>query len=116
MDAKFTEQGIPPTQRGGLSTPLVCAGNEFRFSPRKELFAREGLNEKWVEKRSGYYFAESRLQAVRFASSSSSTSSAPSTSQTSFTFYFDETEPLNSNDPGRNVNPEVIFSEFDSIS
>jgi hypothetical protein len=103
----------------GASKPLVCAADEFRFSPRSELFAREGLNEKWVEKRSGYYFAESRLQAVCFASSSSSSSSSTSSTsdsstrrETSFTFYYDETEPLNSNDPRLNVNPEVIFSEF----
>ena len=30
-----------------------------------------------------------------------------------FTFYYDAEEPINSNDPGRNVNPEVIYCAFD---
>jgi len=65
----------------------------------------EGSTEKWLQQVSGYYFAESQLQALRFASKSDA--------QASFLFYYDATEPFNAQDPTRNVNPEVVCCLFD---
>ena len=73
-------------------------------APREELWALEGTSEKWCQQVSGYYFAAATLQDVRFAESGGAR----------FTFYYDAEEPLNSDDPRRNVNPEVIFCTFDS--
>ena len=67
--------------------------------------AREGSAEKWLQEVSGYYFAASRLQDVSFPFAREDGGSR-------FTFYFDPDEPLNSEDPYRNVNPEVIYCSF----
>ena len=45
--------------------PRPAVGEPVRFTPRQELWAREGSAEKWLEERSAYYFAESLLQDVR---------------------------------------------------
>ena len=81
---------------------LEADGAELAFMPRRELFAREGTSDKWVQQVAGYYFAESRLQRVRFTAGSGVDDAV------SFTFYLDASEPLNSDDPRRIVNPEVI--------
>ena len=79
-------------------------GEPVRFTPREELWAREGSAEKWLEERSAYYFAESLLQDVRLEEVPGAT----------FTFYLDETEPLNSEDPMMSPNPEVVCCYFDA--
>ena len=79
-------------------------GEPVRFTPRQELWAREGSAEKWLEERSAYYFAESLLQDVRLEE-------VPGAR---FTFYLDETEPLNSEDPMMSPNPEVVCCYFDA--
>ena len=78
-------------------------GEPVRFTPRQELWAREGSAEKWLEERSAYYFAESLLQDVRLEEVPGAT----------FTFYLDESEPLSSEDPTRSPNPEVICCNFE---
>ena len=57
---------------------------------------------------SGYYFADARLQQVAFATGAA----AAAAQGVSFTFYLDLSEPVNSVDPTKNVNPEVILCEF----
>jgi len=86
-------------------TDLVASTPPANFRPRHDLFALEGSTEKWLQQVSGYYFAESQLQALRFASKSDA--------QASFLFYYDATEPFNAQDPTRNVNPEVVCCLFD---
>ena len=80
-----------------------CSAAPLAFVPREELWALEGTSHKWVQQVSGYYFAQSMLQEVRFASSAENVR---------FTFYLDPTEPFNCNDPTRIVNPEVINCVF----
>lgn len=81
---------------------LERCGPELSFEPRRDFWALEGTSEKWLQNVAGYYFAASRLQYVRFADGP----------DVRFLFYFDPTEPVNSEDPTRNVNPEVIFCQF----
>ena len=88
------------TRRGDA---LAACGPPVAFSPRRDLWAQEGRAEKWLQLVSGYYFAEVTLQTVRYADSEDGTA---------FMFYYDETEPLNSDDPTANVNPEVIYCSF----
>ena len=88
------------TRRGDA---LAACGPPVAFSPRRDLWAQEGRAEKWLQLVSGYYFAEATLQTVRYADSEDGTA---------FMFYYDETEPLNSDDPTANVNPEVIYCSF----
>ena len=91
----------------GSGTPLECSGPELGFEPRQELWAREGANEKWLQRVSGYYFARARLQTTSFAADRSGVS---------FTFYYDPDEPVCGESPRRqgepNVNPEVICCRF----
>jgi hypothetical protein len=100
---------LPPvldaTKRGD---ELVACTGETRFTPLREYYGREGLNEKWVQKISGYYFAEAQIQEARFLS-------LASPDEATFTFYYDRAEPING-DPtaGLNINPEVICSSFAS--
>jgi len=82
---------------------LEACGDGRRFVPRREVFGLEGSTEKWLQKVSGYYFAESILQDVRFASSAGGVS---------FTFYWDPTEPVNSENLSMNINPEVLHCRF----
>jgi hypothetical protein len=35
------------------------------FEPRRDLFAREGTSDKWLQRVAGYYFAKATLQEVR---------------------------------------------------
>jgi len=84
------------------SGSIETIGEETAFFPRHETFAVEGTREKWLQQVAGYYFAQARLQDVRFAAGSGADP------EVRFTFYCDESEPLNSEDPRRNVNPEVI--------
>lgn len=91
------------TRRG---ESLVARGPPLAFSPRRDLWAREGSTEKWLQQVSGYYFAQSFVQDVSFASEPASR----------FSFYWDPTEPMNSDDPTRNVNPEVIYCAFDQMT
>ena len=83
-----------------------AVGEPVRFTPRQDLWAREGSAEKWLEERSAYYFAESLLQDVRLEEVPGAT----------FTFYLDESEPLNSDDPTMSPNPEVVCCYFDQPS
>ena len=67
----------------------------------------EGTSEKWLQRVSGYYFAASRLQTVRFVPTEPS-----AVDGLQFTFYLDPTEAINSEDPTRIVNPEVVRCTF----
>ena len=87
--------------------PLEAVGTAREFTPRRELFAREGSSEKWLEQVSGYYFAQSYVQRVRFPALD-----APDLVGIEFTCYLDPSEPLNSEDRMLNVNPEVIQCSF----
>jgi len=91
------------TRRG---ESLVACGPPLAFSPRRNLWAREGSTEKWLQQVSGYYFAQAFVQDVSFASEPASR----------FSFYWDPTEPMNSDNPTRNVNPEVIYCAFDQMT
>ena len=82
---------------------LQACGPRTAFVPRREVWAREGSSEKWLQRVSDYYFAEAQLQDVRFAAEGGAVR---------FTFYFDCDEPWNSEDATRNVNPEVIRCSF----
>ena len=75
------------------------------FTPREETYGLEGSSYKWLQQVSGYYFAASRLQEVRFDTT------AP-LGAVRFTFYLDPEEPLNSDDPRRIINPEVVLCMF----
>jgi hypothetical protein len=96
------------------SVPLTaCLRNDIqnlttasprRFQPRPDLWAREGMNEKWLQQIGGYWFADAQLQDIMFVDQMPSADD-----RVSFTFYFDPTEPTNSEDPTMNVNPEVIY-------
>ncbi|CAE7379491.1 unnamed protein product, partial [Symbiodinium natans] len=66
------------------------------FSPRKEFWAKEGSAEKWLECINGYYFAQAILDVVGFAPRARSTERDGA--GMSFLFYYDPTEPLNSED------------------
>ena len=81
---------------------VEACGAEEAFLPREELYGREGSSMKWVQQVSGYFFAQSRLQRVRFASQP----------RVRLLFYFDPSEPINSEEPGRIVNPEVVNCVF----
>ncbi len=98
---------------------LEECGSEVEFVPRKDLWAMEGSAEKWLQQVAGYYFAESRLQTVHFAAPAPASSAAlplsstaPAADDVRFDFYLDPTEPLNSEDLYRNINPEVISCRF----
>ena len=82
---------------------VACSAQPDAFTPRQDLFALEGTSKKWVQQVSGYYFAESLLQDVRFTSGADGVR---------FTFYLDPAEPFNVDDPTRIVNPEVINCMF----
>ena len=83
-------------------------GDAWSFRPRRDLFAREGSAEKWLQQESGYYFAEATLQDAAFMGGGSGGGGG-----VTYTFYYDASEPINSDDPRRNVNPEVIRCSFD---
>lgn len=89
------------------SRPLEACGAELPFEPRKEVWGLEGTSEKWLQRVSGYYFAASRLQTVRFVPTEPS-----AVDGLQFTFYLDPTEAINSEDPTRIVNPEVVRCTF----
>ncbi|KAL3921963.1 MAG: hypothetical protein SGPRY_004725 [Prymnesium sp.] len=84
-----------------------CTPAPIEFSPRQEIYALEGSSYKWVQQVSGYYFAAAQIQDVAFESL---------VKDVRFTFYFDPSEPFNSEDPTRNINPEVINCVFDYAS
>ena len=90
---------------------LEARGGEWAFEPRRDLFAREGSAEKWLQQESGYYFADAIVQEATFATAAAGDGAAGAV--TRFTFYYDPTEPINSNDPTKNVNPEVIQCSFE---
>jgi len=81
----------------------VCSAEE-RLEPRRDLFAREGSSEKWLQKISAYYFARAVLQEVRFTEGVAE--------GVGFTFYFDPEEPVNGDPRRANVNPEVVCCTF----
>jgi predicted kinase len=81
-----------------------AAGDAVSFEPERDLFAREGSSEKWLQCVSEYYFAEASLQEV-----------APAGNDMRFLFYYDTAEPLNSEDLRMNVNPEVICCKFPEV-
>lgn len=107
-DAVFQE--LEPRLRAGLARGggLAPRGAATRFRPRRELFAREGRNEKWLQKVSGYYFAESLLRDVSFEADDGGAD------ELTFTFYFDPEEPPNSTERGMNVNPEILCCKLPS--
>lgn len=100
-DVIFRE--LPPALHALESNAdLMPVGPELRFKPRRDLYAREGTADKWLEIISGYYFAEARIRECAFAG----------VEGTTFWFYYDPTEPLNSEGVGLNINPEVIYCAF----
>ncbi|CAK0874884.1 unnamed protein product [Prorocentrum cordatum] len=82
---------------------LVPLGTEVAFHPREDLFAQEGTSRKWLQKVSGYYFAQARLQDVLFLSGADNVA---------FCFYPAALEPLNSESPAANINPEATCCRF----
>ncbi|CAH0366001.1 unnamed protein product [Pelagomonas calceolata] len=86
---------LEPALAGGPT--FEATGDVVEFTPRRDLFAREGSSEKWLQCVSEYYFAAASLQEVVAVGS-----------DVRFVFYYDATEPLNSEDLRRNVNPEII--------
>lgn len=90
---------------------LEASAPPLAFSPRRDVWAREGSSEKWCQQVSGYYFAQATVQDVRFTGAEEEEAA-----KVRFAFYLDETEPLNSDDPYRNINPEVIYCAFDEDS
>jgi len=115
-------QEIEPRLQYAISSglSLVPVGSVQSFLPQKNLFAQEGLHEKWLQRISGYYFAKSLLRDVAFKSSNdvhSDKHNGPSNElkkthqnvgDLRFTFYYDPIEPLNSIEIGRNINPEIL--------
>ena len=93
---------LEPALAGGPA--FEATGDVVEFTPRRDLFAREGSSEKWLQCVSEYYFAAASLQEV-----------APVGSDVRFVFYYDATEPLNSEDPRRNVNPEIICCRLPEV-
>ena len=96
--------GVPRALQAQID--LEACGAEQTFSPRRDLFAQEGSAEKWLQRITGYYFADAILQDVRFAHAGGA---GPGVR---FQFYYDPAEPLNSQTPGLNVNPEVLCALF----
>ena len=94
---------LEPALAGGPT--FEATGDVVEFTPRRDLFAREGSSEKWLQCVSEYYFAAAALQEV-----------AAVGSDVRFVFYYDATEPLNSEDVRRNVNPEIICCRLPEIS
>ena len=92
------------------------------FVPRQETWGLEGTSEKWLQQVSGYYFAASVLQDVAFVGGTGGGGSDGSggakydeggdDAAVVFTFYLDPTEPLNSDNPTRIYNPEVVNCAF----
>ncbi|CAE7437191.1 unnamed protein product, partial [Symbiodinium sp. KB8] len=80
-------------------------GGALGFSPRQEFWAREGSAEKWLECVNGYYFAEALVDVVGFVPGGGS-GNQEALPDMSFLFYYDPTEPLNSENALMNVNPE----------
>ena len=68
----------------------------------------------------GYYFAEARLQTVSFQEEGGEgkgsvgpvTGPCSGAGRVRFDFYFDPSEPLNSENLYQNINPEVIACAF----
>ena len=87
-----------------------------QFIPRHDLYAREGLNEKWLQKISGYYFAKSYICDTSFSYSVCEQINRDDETKPNldlkFTFYYDPTEPPNSIERGMNVNPEILACKF----
>ena len=94
---------LEPALAGGPT--FEATGDVVEFTPRRDLFAREGSSEKWLQCVSEYYFAAASLQEV-----------AAVGSDVRFVFYYDAAEPLNSEDLRRNVNPEIICCRLPEIS
>ena len=83
---------------------LEAYGKERAFVPRRDLYAVEGSAKKWLQNVAEYFFADARLQTVRFAEGAEGL--------VLFDFYLDPSEPLNSEDMYQNINPEVISCSF----
>lgn len=90
---------------GADATPIKSCGEVVAFTPKRDLWAREGSAEKWLQRVSAYYFADALLREVHFAG-------VESMGECRFTFYLDPTEPPNSENAYKNVNPEVICCKF----
>lgn len=88
------------------------------FTPKEELWALEGTSYKWVQLRSGYYFARSELLNVRFVSGANKDDRDDDRAKAvTFQFYFDPTEPVNAGElPRQIINPEVIACNFDNTT
>ena len=93
---------LEPALAGGPTFEAV--GEPISFEPKRDLFAREGSSEKWLQCVSEYYFAAASLQEVAAAGS-----------DVRFVFYYDAAEPLNSEDVRRNVNPEIICCRLPEV-
>jgi len=92
--------------------------NRANFTPRRDLWAREGSAEKWLQQVGGYWFAEAGVCNVRFQTPTQKETAAAEGkyapySATTFTFYFDPSEPVNSDETLMNINPEAIYCSFD---
>lgn len=92
----------------------ACAGT-FNFTPREEFWGLEGSSYKWVQEVSGYFFASSVLQEIRFARQGPLADASSGSSAVKFIFYLDPTEPFNSEDPTKIINPEVITCVFGDV-
>jgi hypothetical protein len=108
LEPLFAPGASPLASSGtGAELPfeLEPCGPVVPFEPRRDLFAREGSSEKWLQRVSAYYFARSKLRDVRIVGSRTGVR---------FCFYLDPEEPPNSLDALRNVNPEVLCCKFRS--
>ena len=93
---------LEPSLERAKGRRLVPLAAPRTFTPRHDLFAREGTSEKWLQRCSDYYFADALLQEVAYEGDA----------DCRFLFYADPLEPPNSANPTRNVNPEVICCKF----
>lgn len=97
-------QLAPVARAVAVGRALEAVGPVLAFSPQRQLYAREGSSEKWLQRVAGYYFASASLQEVRFVGAD--------TNNVTFTFYYDDTEPVNGDPRRANINPEVISCSF----
>jgi hypothetical protein len=97
---------LPALSAPAEGSPLALepCGPVQLFTPRRDLYAREGTADKWLQRVSAYYFAESKLREVRVVGRPGAR----------FTFYLDPSEPCNSIDRRRNVNPEVLCCKLEA--
>jgi hypothetical protein len=117
------EGGGSGNSGGGGESGGGRGGGVSVFVPRQETWGLEGTSEKWLQQVSGYYFAASVLQDVAFVGGTgggggdgsgggANDDEGGDDAAVVFTFYLDPTEPLNSDNPTRIYNPEVVNCAF----